>query len=298
MALPSAIILRGTRASQPAATAVAAGSLFCVTDEGRILERSTGAAWESYSSAAGAGDVVASGTLTASRLMVGAGTTIISALGSLGTTTTLLHGNAVGAPTFGAVVEADITLADNTTNNASTTAHGLLKKLSNISTEFMNGAGNWATPAGGGVIQVKNTQTGAVATGTTIIPNDDTIPQNTEGDQYMSLAITPTSATNVLQIDVSLIGSNSVADAYVIVALFQDATANALAVAATWVETATAYGVVTFSHYMVSGTTAATTFKVRAGAHVASTMTFNGQVTARRFGGVMASSITITEMVP
>ena len=36
---------------------------------------------------------------------------------------------------------------DNTDLDASITAHGLLKKLSNSSTEFMNGVGNWATPA-------------------------------------------------------------------------------------------------------------------------------------------------------
>lgn len=39
---------------------------------------------------------------------------------------------------------------DNTDLNATTSAHGLLKKLSNVSTEFLNGQGNWATPAGGG----------------------------------------------------------------------------------------------------------------------------------------------------
>lgn len=37
---------------------------------------------------------------------------------------------------------------DNTDLNASTTAHGLLKKLSNVATEFMNGVGNWAVPTG------------------------------------------------------------------------------------------------------------------------------------------------------
>jgi hypothetical protein len=46
------------------------------------------------------------------------------------------------------VTEAEITLADNATNNATTSAHGFLKKLSNTATEFMNGAGDWATPAG------------------------------------------------------------------------------------------------------------------------------------------------------
>lgn len=56
---------------------------------------------------------------------------------------------AAAAPTFRTLVEADTTLSDITTNNASTSAHGYLKKLSNVSTEFMNGQGNWATPAGG-----------------------------------------------------------------------------------------------------------------------------------------------------
>lgn len=39
---------------------------------------------------------------------------------------------------------------DVTTLNASTSAHGLLPKLSNVSTEYLNGQGSWATPAGGG----------------------------------------------------------------------------------------------------------------------------------------------------
>ena len=42
------VIRRGTRAAQPAATAVPKGTLYYVTDEIK-LERSTGAAWESYS---------------------------------------------------------------------------------------------------------------------------------------------------------------------------------------------------------------------------------------------------------
>ena len=59
------------------------------------------------------------------------------------------------------LTEADLTLSDITTNNATTSAHGLLKKLSNTATEFMNGAGNWATPSFeplGAVVGI-NTQT-------------------------------------------------------------------------------------------------------------------------------------------
>lgn len=39
---------------------------------------------------------------------------------------------------------------DVTTLNASPTAHGLLPKLNNISTNYLDGTGAWSTPAGGG----------------------------------------------------------------------------------------------------------------------------------------------------
>jgi hypothetical protein len=42
-------LLRDTRANQPAATGVGSGTLYCVSDEGDILEQSDGAAWTPYS---------------------------------------------------------------------------------------------------------------------------------------------------------------------------------------------------------------------------------------------------------
>ena len=144
------------------------------------------------------------------------------------------------------------------------------------------------------VVQVVNTITGAKATGTTVLPNDDTIPQNTEGDEYMTLAITPVSATNKLKIEVVCILANG-AGGYLVAALFQDTTANALAVAPMYAY-ADELKTITFTHYMAAGTTSATTFKVRAGGNNAATTTFNGFGTNRKFGGVLASSITITEI--
>lgn len=49
-----------------------------------------------------------------------------------------------------AVVEADITLADNTTDDCSTTKHGFTPKAPNDTTKFLNGACAWTVPAGGG----------------------------------------------------------------------------------------------------------------------------------------------------
>lgn len=53
--------------------------------------------------------VTAAAALTANQLLIGGGSGAVSTLGSLGTTTTLLHGNAGGAPTFAAVsLTADV----------------------------------------------------------------------------------------------------------------------------------------------------------------------------------------------
>lgn len=51
---------------------------------------------------------------------------------------------------YAAVTDAQLSTSDVTTNNASTTKHGFLKKLSNSATDYMDGTGAWSTPAGGG----------------------------------------------------------------------------------------------------------------------------------------------------
>lgn len=147
------------------------------------------------------------------------------------------------------------------------------------------------------IAQVVNTETGTVATGSTIVPDDNTIPQNTEGDQYMTLAITPTNSSSTLLIDVVWIGAASTAGVET-VALFQDTTANALAAAQMDITTAANMRTVAFRHKMTAGTTSATTFKVRAGLNGSATTTFNGSAGSQTLGGVMASSITITEVLP
>lgn len=61
----------------------------------------------------------------------------------------------LGTPTSGTLTnctgytDANLSTSDVTTNNASTSKHGFLKKLSNSATEYMDGTGNWSTPAGG-----------------------------------------------------------------------------------------------------------------------------------------------------
>jgi hypothetical protein len=146
----------------------------------------------------------------------------------------------------------------------------------------------------GETVQVRRNQTGATASGTTTIPSDDTIPQNTEGTEFMTQAITPRSAANMLHVHHSAFYSLT-ATASVIAAVFQDTTANALAVRAITIPTANYISNVSVDHLMLAGTTSATTFKIRAGGNNASTIRINGGSGARFFGGVAAAVMQVTE---
>ena len=149
----------------------------------------------------------------------------------------------------------------------------------------------------GKVLQMVYVFTGAYATGSTTMPFDDTIPQNTEGNEVMTLAITPTSASSKLLINVDVCGSSDVQGNWT-AALFRDSTADALT--ATQVKasnvTADQNDHCHLSWVADSSSTSATTFKVRCGQNNAGAWYFNGENGSRLFGGVANSGITIIEI--
>jgi hypothetical protein len=158
-------------------------------------------------------------------------------------------------------------------------------------------SGKLASGAGGKVVQVVNVTDTTSKTNSTAIPHDDTIPQNTEGGELMTLAITPTSATNKLLIFCSANIACSTGPRIGAIALFQDTTAGALASIVQMIASVDQAEQATMQHYMTAGTTSATTFKLRGGLNT-STFGFNGTSSARRHGGVSASSMTIWEIDP
>lgn len=137
-----------------------------------------------------------------------------------------------------------------------------------------------------------------VGTGTTQIPGDDTIPQITEGDEYLTISFTPTSASSTLKIRASCTAAHSIAGVGLVLALFQDAVSNALAV--DWATTpAISYCVpLNAYHEMTAGTTSAITFRLRLGGNAAGTTTVNGANGARLYGGVGLLRITVDEYLP
>ena len=149
--------------------------------------------------------------------------------------------------------------------------------------------------SGGKVLQVVQTTDSAVATGSTVFPVDDTVPQNDEGNEWMTLAVTPASASNLLRIDVC-VNQATTSDDSMACAIFQDTTANALAATAYRQSAANKINSIYMTHWMTAGTTSATTFKVRGGGMNSGTITFNGVSSGRLFGGVMSSFIIITEV--
>lgn len=139
-------------------------------------------------------------------------------------------------------------------------------------------------PMSGSVIKESyvNTATGQTPY-TNVIPEDGTIPQNTEGDEIASLAFTPKLASSTLKVEFT--ASAITGGSYRVVgALFVDSTANAL-------DTHVATNApVVIRYYVAAGSTSARTYKVRFGPAAAGTAYLNGN-----FGSAAFGTLSVTE---
>jgi hypothetical protein len=131
-----------------------------------------------------------------------------------------------------------------------------------------DGAGqtSWATISTltGDIVQIVEATDTTGATTTALMNLDNTIPQNTEGTEFITQAITPTDSSNTLLIEFwsPLIGNLSTAY-FGLAALFQDSTADALVGAVC--NTGYSSSAISIKYKMTAGTTSSTTFKIRFG---------------------------------
>jgi len=223
--------------------------------------------------------------------------------------------NVTGHLALGTIADADVVITNDGTlreiNGSGTLEAGELLSSKETDLTGMTGElgsavtgspnlnlGNATFPAGH-VVQVAYMEDGVVATGTTVFVDDDTIPQITEGIQFMTLAIIPTSATNKLMVDViyNIIGSYTGGQSVVGAVFNTDFHAtNALAASYNGVSNDYSINSLPIRFYVVAGTTSSTTFRFRGASCSPGTMTFNGRASAGKLGGVLLSSMTITEI--
>lgn len=178
----------------------------------------------------------------------------------------------------------------------STVSYGLLSNT-NPSIPETSGAKALRTLGAGVLLDRAYAEYTANANLTTVIPADDTIPQNTEGTEVLSLSFTPKSATSRLRLRFRAEGATDNASGVTIgAAIFSSASANALRAGFVSVNAAGIVGQIVLEHEYVPGTTSALTFSVRVGPLTASTIRLNGNATQRYFGGAMAATLVVEEI--
>jgi len=146
----------------------------------------------------------------------------------------------------------------------------------------------------GNVVAESYSATGTNASTTTTVPNDDTIMQNGEGGQFMTISHTPISAANILHIDAkaNIAGSGSL---HLVHGLFRDSTANALATSN--MTCAAGFNVMGLIHHATLAAAATTTtFKFRAGPG-SGTLYFNTIDALAAQGGTLNSYMSVREIM-
>lgn len=154
---------------------------------------------------------------------------------------------------------------------------------------------NAPPPSGAGVVvQVLHAALGTVSTTNTVMPGDNTVPQQTEGGEFLTVTITPTAAGSTLEIEATINLSPSAQSACT-AAIFRDATADAIAAAGCSVGQ-DSNEQITVRAYVAAGSTDQTVIKLRAGQSAAGTMTVNGWGGNQTLGGVAATTLVVREL--
>ena len=126
-------------------------------------------------------------------------------------------------------------------------------------------------------------------TAATIIPQDNTIPQNTEGVEIALINFTPISASNNICIEVTVHGSGGGTPGYnLISSLFTDANANSICTNQSF-NIASFTGTHNFTYSYVLGSITAVDYKLRISKFC------NGNSGSRIYGGVSICYLSIYE---
>lgn len=151
-----------------------------------------------------------------------------------------------------------------------------------------------ANALAGSIIKISYAEQAAVVTCSTAMPYDNSIPQNTEGNEVVTVSHTPSNASNILHFRARAAGGVSGAG-QLIGAIFTDSVADAVKMARGSYATTNETAAVEVRGKMVAGGTSPITFKLRVGLD-SNTIYINGNGSGTRVGGgVDAAHIEVWE---
>ena len=129
----------------------------------------------------------------------------------------------------------------------------------------------------------------------TVIPEDNTIPQSTEGTQVLTVTIKPRNKKHRLRIEFCAPTGNGINGDTAVAALFKNSETSAIAVGVALINGGRMNNLMLL-HDMEAGTEEEIAFKVRAGpVSAGTTMAVNGSGANSRFGGVCTTWLIVTE---
>lgn len=205
-----------------------------------------------------------------------------------------------------APTHADYALSVTAANNTKRYASWSSTTYRIIGWFYMNGTGSGeldtfgvSNIADGSVKNIVRREYVAYASGTTTIPGDDTIPQNTEGDQYMTINSVFTNVNNKIKVRV-IAKHGGAAGTVHFATLFKNSGADAIEVTGFYNTSTSAITPMVMDYEAKATSTGLTTFNYRAGARTVDTGTtsFNGNnaLGGREFGGALISMIEVEEI--
>lgn len=152
-------------------------------------------------------------------------------------------------------------------------------------------------PLPGAVVQSVITSNSTLAADLGTIARDNSKPQDSEGFELMTRAITPTMASNILEVEAQAFLSSATSNSILIMAVFNGLTSDALATVSHGIATGTHEAVLRVEFATLSGSTSSITFKTRAGANTGSgaQTTFNGVSAGNLYNGTTNSFMRVTE---
>lgn len=266
------------------------------------------------------------GNLAVSGSITGASATLTDLTVDTNLIKTISASNFVGINTTSPTVALDVTgniksssqiqIPDGTVSvpgiaPSSETGSGLYKIATNKLGIAINGSRVGEVGVGyggftGNIIQVAyNEITTSGVAGSLAIPVDNTIPQQTEGNEIITCSITPKYANSILYVESNcFVGENSNVSDAIMVALFRDSTANAISTSffnaqppsSSPFSGGDSFNPIYLLSKVVAGSTASTTFKLRAGGNGPSPIRWNGCSNSQFFNGSLITYIRIIEV--